>query len=97
MRALRSVSAFALLAVAVAVPAFAQSPTGGGSGAPLTTYPTCSGEPTDADTNAAHGAYMAGKGSFDEADYSRAIDYFKDAYRRDCTKPELLVIIARAY
>jgi hypothetical protein len=40
---------------------------------------------------------MAGKGSFDEADYTTAINYFKDAYRRDCTKNELLEIIARGY
>jgi hypothetical protein len=96
MRApLRSLLTLALVGVAAAVPAFAQ--TSGAGGAPLSQYPTCSGKPTDADTNAAHGAYIAGKGSFDEADYGRAIDYFKDAYRRDCTKPELLVIIARAY
>jgi hypothetical protein len=40
---------------------------------------------------------MAGKGSFDEADYPTALNYFKDAYRRDCTKHELLIIIARAH
>jgi hypothetical protein len=65
--------------------------------APLSAYGTCARQPTQADTDAAHGAYMAGKGSFDEADYTTALNYFKDAYRRDCTKHELLVIIARAY
>ncbi len=98
----------ALLGVTVAGPAFGQtsspSPSSAGpgpSGAPATattTYPSCEGrKPTQADTDAAHGAYMAGKGSFDEADYTTALNYFKDAYRRDCTKHELLVIIARAY
>ena len=84
----------ALLGIAAAVPAYAQSAQ---PSAPLSTYPTCNGKPTQNDTDAAHGAYMAGKGSFDEADYTTALNYFKDAYRRDCTKPELLVIIARAY
>ena len=35
--------------------------------------------------------------SFDENDYPTAIQYFRDAYRRDCTKYELLNIISRAY
>ena len=91
---LRSFMTFALIGTAAAVPAFAQSSadTGGPS-----SYPACTGKPTQADTDAAHGAYMAGKGSFDEADYTTAVNYFRDAYRRDCTKHELLAIIARAY
>ncbi len=79
-----------LLGTTLAVPAFAQQPA-------ATTYATCTGAPTKADSDAAHGAYIAGKGSFDENDYARAVDYFKDAYRRDCTKHDLLNIIARAY
>ena len=100
----------ALLGATAAVPASAQtrspgsppsppaaSPADAGQGS-TTTYPSCEGrKPTQADTDAAHGAYVAGKGSFDEADYTTALNYFKDAYRRDCTKHELLVIIARAY
>src|SRR3984885_11661217 len=90
---LRSVTTFALLGVAAAVPAFAQSSASDA----VTQAPAGTPKPTQADTDAAHGAYMAGKGSFDEADYTTAINYFKDAYRRDCTKNELLVIIARAF
>src|ERR1700733_12213015 len=90
---LRSVTTFALLGVAAAVPAFAQSSASDA----VTQAPAGTPKPTQADTDAAHGAYRAGKGSFDEADYTTAINYFKDAYRRDCTKHELLVIIARAY
>jgi hypothetical protein len=98
MRAtLRSVALLALFATAAAVPAFAQGAGGAASAPPLSQYPACTTKPTQAETDAAHGAYIAGKGSFDEADYTKAIDYFKDAYRRDCTKPELLLIIARAY
>ncbi|HEY2510617.1 MAG TPA: tetratricopeptide repeat protein [Polyangiaceae bacterium] len=92
---LRSWSVFALIGTAAAVPAFAQS--SGPSSPPLVTYAACASKPSQADTEAAHGAYMAGKGSFDEADYTTAVNYFRDAYRRDCTKHELLVIIARAY
>jgi len=86
----------ALLSTVVAVPALAQQPAPSAAAA-LSTYPACTKAPTQADTDAAHGAYMAGKGSFDEADYTTALNYFKDAYRRDCTKHELLIIIARAF
>ena len=90
---LRSLMIVALVGTAAAVPAWAQSSADtNGAG-----YPACTSKPTQADTEAAHGAYMAGKGSFDEADYTTAINYFRDAYRRDCTKNELLIIIARAY
>ncbi|MGO9710078.1 MAG: tetratricopeptide repeat protein [Polyangiaceae bacterium] len=92
---LRPLMTFALIGTAAAVPAFAQS--NANDAAPESQYAACAAKPTQADTDAAHGAYVAGKGSFDEADYARAINYFKDAYRRDCTKNELLVIIARAY
>ena len=100
---LRPLMIAALLGTAAAVPAWAQSngqsaDTSGVSASEAPTpYPACTGKPTQADTDAAHGAYTAGKGSFDEADYTTAINYFRDAYRRDCTKHELLIIIARAY
>src|SRR5277367_3721125 len=93
-RSLRPLMTFALIATAAAVPAFAQS---GSDATQESQYAACTSKPSQADTEAAHGAYTAGKGSFDEADYARAINYFKDAYRRDCTKHELLIIIARAY
>ncbi len=86
----RSMGLAALLASAVTVPALAQQPTS-------STYPTCPGSVSSADSEAAHGLYVAGKRSFDEADYPTAISLFKDAYKRDCTKHELLNIIARSY
>ena len=49
------------------------------------------------ETAAAKGAYQAGNASFDEADYPRAITYWEDAYRRDCTANLLLKNLARAY
>jgi len=60
-------------------------------------YPECIKTPTEAETNAAKGAYQAGNASFDEADYPRAITYWEDAYRRDCTANLLLKNLARAY
>lgn len=64
---------------------------------PTKTYPDCGREPTDAEVTAAKGAYDAGAASFNEADYTRAIDYWEDAYRRDCTANRLLLNLARAY
>lgn len=60
-------------------------------------YPDCGREPTDAEVSAAKGAFQAGNASFNEADYARAIDYWEDAYRRDCTANPLLLNLARAY
>jgi hypothetical protein len=60
-------------------------------------YPPCDKTPTEGDTTAAKGAFQAGNGSFNEADYDRAINYWEDAYRRDCTAHPLLLNLARAY
>lgn len=60
-------------------------------------YPTCSTPPTESERKAAQGAFAAGQGSFNEADYPTAILYWRDAYRRDCTAHALLVNLARAY
>jgi tetratricopeptide (TPR) repeat protein len=64
---------------------------------PTKTYPDCGREPTEAEVAAAKGAFQAGNASFNEADYARAIDYWEDAYRRDCTANPLLLNLARAY
>ena len=88
LRTLKSLfAAFALL-VAPAL-AHAEEPT--------KAYPDCGREPTDAEVEAAKGAFKAGNASFNEADYVRAIDYWEDAYRRDCTANPLLLNLARAY
>ncbi|HEX3595043.1 MAG TPA: hypothetical protein VHU80_08080, partial [Polyangiaceae bacterium] len=60
-------------------------------------YPACDRTPTQGDVSAAKGAFDAGNGSFNEADYDRAITYWEDAYRRDCTAHPLLLNLARAY
>jgi hypothetical protein len=60
-------------------------------------FAPCMHEPTEQDVGAAKGAFQAGNASFDEADYPRAIVYWEDAYRRDCTAHALLLNLARAY
>jgi hypothetical protein len=60
-------------------------------------YPACDRTPTPGDVASAKGAFEAGNGSFNEADYDRAITYWEDAYRRDCTAHPLLLNLARAY
>lgn len=62
-----------------------------------TTYAACTHSPTDTDVAAAKGAFQAGNASFEEADYTRSILYWEDAYRRDCTAHALLLNLARAY
>src|SRR5882724_8428311 len=62
-----------------------------------TPFPPCTTVPTESDRKAAQGAFAAGQGSFNEADYATAITYWRDAYRRDCTAHALLLNLARAY
>lgn len=62
-----------------------------------TAFPPCTTTATDADRKAAQGAFAAGQGSFNEADYPTAIVYWRDAYRRDCSAHALLLNLARAY
>lgn len=88
LRTLNSLLA-ALAFTATATVALAEEPT--------KSYPDCGREPTDAEVAAAKGAFQAGNASFNEADYARAIDYWEDAYRRDCTANPLLLNLARAY
>ena len=83
-------SLFAALALLLA-PALAHAEE------PTKSYPDCGREPTDAEVAAAKGAFQAGNASFNEADYARALDYWEDAYRRDCTANPLLLNLARAY
>ena len=81
------------LALALALaPQFARA-----AEAPVTPYPTCDREPTDTDVATAKNAFQAGQASFNEADYARAVWYWEDAYRRDCTAHALLLNLARAY
>lgn len=60
-------------------------------------YSECTLHPSESDITAAKGAFQAGTVSFNEADYARAIMYWEDAYRRDCTATLLLHHLGRAY
>jgi tetratricopeptide (TPR) repeat protein len=65
--------------------------------APVQPYPPCDRTPSKGDSAAAEGAFQAGNASYGEADYDRAINYWEDAYRRDCTAHAMLLNLARAY
>jgi tetratricopeptide (TPR) repeat protein len=60
-------------------------------------YPECNKQPTETEVQGAKGAFQAGMGSYNEADYERATLYWEDAFRRDCTATLLLHHLARAY
>jgi tetratricopeptide (TPR) repeat protein len=80
-------------ALATSVPALAQS-TSGSSATPYP--PACSSvPPTESDR--AHMIYQAGKVQYDDKNYDAAIAQFREAYKRDCSKHDLLIIISRAY
>ncbi len=64
---------------------------------PTHAYEPCTHEASDADLTAAKAAFQAGNVSFNEADYPRAILYWEDAFRRDCSAHPLLLNLARAY
>ncbi len=92
MRLGRHLLTLALLGTVVAVPAIAQSQPGS-----VTSYPECTAKPSVDDSEAARNAYLFGKRKYDEAEYATAVNYFKDAYKTDCTKHEILIIISRSY
>jgi hypothetical protein len=85
-------SAVPAQAPASAPPASAQSTASEGPA-----FPPCDHGPSSSDLSAAKGAFQAGWVSFDEGDYARAITYWVDAFRRDCTAIALLLNLARAY
>jgi hypothetical protein len=79
-----------LLAATTSVPAFAQS-------APKEPYPAACTSAAAAQSDNAHRFYEFGKGYYDEGNYEQAIVQFREAYKRDCSKHDLLIIISRAY
>lgn len=60
-------------------------------------YPACTSKADDTNVQAARGAFEAGKAAFNETDYPRAIVYWEDAFRRDCSATLMLKNLARAY
>lgn len=83
-----------LASTATSLPALAQQP----GASPAGEYPSCAGrQVTQEESDAAHKKYTAGKVDYDEANYDSAINLFRDSYKKDCTKHEILIIISRAY
>jgi hypothetical protein len=88
------------LAFAQATPPSEAAPAPAASSAAsphATAYPPCEGAADERAMAAAKGAFEAGNAAFNEADYARAITYWEDAYRRDCTAHPMLKNLARAY
>ena len=81
-----------LLAVATSVPALAQSASNG-----QTPYPAACTSVPQSESERAHTIYQAGKVQYDDKNYDAAIVQFREAYKRDCSKHDLLIIISRAY
>lgn len=81
-----------LLAVATSVPALAQTASSG-----LQPYPAACTNVPPSESDRAHTIYQAGKAYYDDANYDAAIAQFREAYKKDCTKHDLLIIISRAY
>jgi hypothetical protein len=94
----RSIPIAALAAVALVVPCSLTIARGEAQAQQPTQYaPTCDKKPTEKDENEAHAYFTIGKKAYDEADYTKAIDNLREAYKLDCTKPILLNYIASAY
>lgn len=60
-------------------------------------YKACDKKPSPADTEAARGLFSAGKVSYNEGDYPKAIQLWRDAFERDCSANLLLQNLANAY
>jgi hypothetical protein len=92
MRKVRHLIVAAFAVSVVAVPALAQQ--GASSGYPA---PCPASQVSKSDVERAHTVFLSGKGFLDEANYDKAISYFKDAYSIDCSVHAILPIIATAY
>ena len=83
---------FFLAAALPAAPALAQS------SAPQPYPAACSAASVPAsESERAHTLYQAGKAYYDDNSNDAAIVQFREAYKKDCSKHELLIIISRAY
>ena len=83
------------LLFATALPARARAQ----AAAPASTYPAAcpAVSISTAKSDEAHSFYNVGRALYDEGNYDGAITQFREAYRRDCSKHDLLVIISRSY
>ena len=91
MRSQFAIGVGLFFAVASPFPALAQSAGG--------RYPAACAATSvpPAKSEEAHAFYSAGRALYDEGNYDAAIVQFREAYKRDCSKHDLLIIISRAY
>ena len=93
MRSRQLVIGSGLLLLAVAFPVRAHAQT-----APSSYPAACAAVGVSTSkSEEAHAFYNAGRALYDEGNYDGAITQFREAYRRDCSKHDLLVIISRSY
>ena len=92
MRSRTLAAALGLLVFGTSLPASAQP-------APAGAYPAAcaAASVSTAKSDEAHAFYSAGRALYDEANYDAALTQFRESYKRDCSKHELLVIISRSY
>lgn len=60
-------------------------------------YPAACASVPATESDRAHTLYSAGKAYFDDGNYEQAIAQFREAYKKDCTKHEVLIIVSRSY
>lgn len=60
-------------------------------------YPAACASVPASESERAHTLYGAGKAYYDDGNYEQAIAQFREAYKKDCSKHELLIIISRSY
>ena len=95
MRARQLVIASSLVALAfAAMPSREARAQAAGAAYPL---PCSAATVPQSESERAHTIYQAGKVQYDDKNYDAAIVQFRDAYKRDCSKHDLLIIISRAY
>jgi tetratricopeptide (TPR) repeat protein len=88
----------AVIGTAFVVPAFAQTAPAPAGGKAVSVYGTCGPKgPSPEDQEKAHTAYTLGKEKYDGRDLDAAIFFFKEAYAKDCSNHDYLIIISRAY
>lgn len=95
MRSRTLATGFGLLLAVATAPlaertAFAQTRT-------AVDYPAACASVPASESERAHTLYGAGKAYYDDGNYEQAIAQFREAYKKDCSKHELLIIISRSY
>lgn len=86
-----------LLGAATAVPAYAQPTQLPTAQSMATDFPACTKKATDAEQEQAKQKFIAARQDSEESNHDSAIKRYKLAYDLDCSKPELLIMIANSF